>query len=64
MTTLFVLLASVVVGGDFSANFRDMKLDIDCGPETTCNAGITCIFTPASLQNSSTNKETVLLLCS
>jgi hypothetical protein len=52
----------VVVGGDLSANFRDMKLDIDCDPETTCNAGIPCIFTPASLQK--TLQQTKKLLCS
>jgi hypothetical protein len=51
----------VVVGGDFSANFRDMRLDIDHDPETTCDAGIPCIFTLASLQK--TLQQTKKLFC-
>jgi len=39
-----------------------MKLDIDCDPETTCNAGITCIFIQTSLQK--TLQQTKKLFCS
>lgn len=52
----------MVVGGDFSSNLRDRKLDIDCDPQTTCNSGIPCILTPASLQK--TLQQTKKLFCS